>query len=561
MENGGTGRGDGNITAADVEVAGSAAAGGLLSAADVDISGALSLQNLSVGGALSALSAAFQSLTAQGSALRGTTGIDEIRTALIKNPKGQRILLQWASGNLTAGNLLARLNLASLNRPHVQDSAGTHEVAYLDDLLGNILFQFSVYSIGEDEARLPPVNPDRPPGLNEKAIVKSWNGTPAYTAWDGGTWAYSAPLAKPDDYAWEWVVKNYRGYEYQDYSTVFLIYSHDEDWSVIDLPLKLYRPFAEQNVIDNNAKEWIRFANNFISDIPAVKLRCDDGSQLPTEISLNHVIKQTILDAITDIDIELSTDLTEERNEKLTLKLTFKQLNPDNTEVSPRRFKEAQIHLQSLITHWGEIEGGLLDQTDLQEELDKKANIVFNFTKPDGATVDLDMPEVPPLIDEKVNLHDADETAHPFILDKIEQDIAAHDADETAYPFLLQETAEAKQQITDDIATHNADASSHTTLRQDLQQEFEIHLAAHNAGAQSHQNIQTSWNQRLEDHNQDPLEDQHPLIRSQIAAIQTAMLPDPRTLPNGNYLINVAGGVATRYQRRKEKKKICTKNL
>jgi hypothetical protein len=281
------------------------------------------------------------------------------------------------------------------------------------------------------------------------------------------------------------------------------------------------------------------------SDIPAVKLRCDDGSQLPTEISLNHVIKQTILDAITDIDIQLSTDLTEERSEKLTLKLTFKQLNPDNTEVTPRRFKEAQIHLQSLITHWGEIEGVLADQSDLKYALDAKANIVFNFTKPDGATVDLDMPEVPPLIDEKVTLHNADETAHPFILDKIEQDIAVHDADETAHPFLLQETAEAKQQITSDIAAHNADASSHTPLRQDLQSELDVHLGAHNAGADSHQNIQTSWNNRLEDHNQDPLEDQHPLIRSQIAAIQTAMLPDPRTLPNGNYLINVAGGVVT----------------
>jgi hypothetical protein len=281
------------------------------------------------------------------------------------------------------------------------------------------------------------------------------------------------------------------------------------------------------------------------SDIPAIKLLYDDGSQLPTEIRLHEVIKQTILDAITDIDLAFSTDLSDRRNEKLKLKLTFKQLNPDNTVVTPRRYKEAQIHLPSLAAQWGEIEGTLADQADLQAALDEKANIVFNFTKPDGTTVDLDMPEVPPLIDEKVTLHDADATAHPFILDKIDQDIADHDADNAAHPFLLQEIADTKQQITDDIAAHNADTSSHTPLRHDLQQEFETHLAAHNTAANSHQNIQTVWNNRLEDHNQDPLEDQHPLIRSQIAALQQAMIPDARQLPNGNYIINVTDGVVT----------------
>jgi hypothetical protein len=281
------------------------------------------------------------------------------------------------------------------------------------------------------------------------------------------------------------------------------------------------------------------------SDVPAVKLLYDDGSQLPTEIKLHEVIKQTILDAITDIDIDLDTDLSDRRNELLKLKLTFTQLNPDLSAVSPRRAKEAQIHLPSLVAQWGEIEGTLADQADLQAALDEKANIVFGFTKPDGTTVDLDMIDVPPLIDEKVTLHDADAAAHPFLLQKIPDDIADHDADTAAHPFLLQEIADTKQQITDDIAAHNADAASHTPLRHDLQQEFETHLAAHNTAANSHQNIQIAWNRRLEDHNQDILEDQHPLIRSQIAALEQAMIPDARPLPDGNYVINVTGGVVT----------------
>jgi hypothetical protein len=165
------------------------------------------------------------------------------------------------------GNLLDHLKLSSSFRPKVQDTGGTHEVAYLDDLVGNILFQFGLYSIGEHQTNLPPVNQDRPPNLNEKAIVKSWsNGLPAYVKWNGTAWVYDSLVNKPDDYAWEWVVKNYRDSVQEHYASVFVIYSHEELWSIVDIPLELYRPFAEQNVIDNNAKEWIRFAHNFIPD-------------------------------------------------------------------------------------------------------------------------------------------------------------------------------------------------------------------------------------------------------------------------------------------------------
>jgi hypothetical protein len=237
------------------------------------VNGTLTAQSAAISGGtaslstLNAVTAVLQSLTTQAATLHGVSIIDEVRTALAKNPNGQRVLLQWASGNLTLGNLLDHLRLTSSLRPLVQDSGGTHEVAYLDDLIGNILFQFSVYSIGASQTNLPPVNPARPPALNEKAIVKAWSGnTPAYVKWNGTAWVYDSLLNKPDNYAWEWVVKNYRDSANEHYSAVFVIYSHEETWSIVDIPLELYRPFAEQNVIDNNAKEWIRFANNFIPD-------------------------------------------------------------------------------------------------------------------------------------------------------------------------------------------------------------------------------------------------------------------------------------------------------
>jgi hypothetical protein len=271
------------------------------------------------------------------------------------------------------------------------------------------------------------------------------------------------------------------------------------------------------------------------SDVPALKLRYDEGSQLPTEISLNEPIKRTILDAITDIDLEFSTDLTDEHHEQLKLKLTFKQLNPDNTEVIPRRSKEAQIHLPSLIIQWGEIAGTLANQTDLKTALDGKANILVGFTKPDGSVIDLDIADIPSLMEEIMNLHNTDTSAHQAILDEI--------------AGLQQQSDENLQAIRDeidlDIESHNADTSAHTPLRRDLQHEFEIHLAAHNTAANSHQNIQTAWNRRLEEHNQDPLEDQHPLIRAQINALAAAALPDARTLPDGDYKIRVAGGVVS----------------
>jgi hypothetical protein len=198
--------------------------------------------------------------------MHGVTLIDDVRTNLIKNATGQRLLLQWAAGQITIGNLLDEVNLKSKSRPGVEDVAGTHKVAYLDDLVGNILFQFGVYSVGESEAALPPVNPEKPPVVGDIAIVKSWSGTPSYVKWTGSQWQLDSPINKPDDYAWEWIVKNYRSFEYQAYSTVFSIFSHDEDWSIIDLPLEMYRPFAEQDIIDNNAKAWTRYGSNFIPD-------------------------------------------------------------------------------------------------------------------------------------------------------------------------------------------------------------------------------------------------------------------------------------------------------
>jgi hypothetical protein len=273
----------GKLTASSAEITGNETVGGNLSAASATITGnetvngnltagsATITGNETVGGSLTANSATINgTLTAGSAAVSGITNLNELRaeiikTALIKNPNGQRALLQWALGNLTIGNMLDEFSITSSARPKVQDGIGTHDVAYLDDLIGNILFQFSVYAVGESQDDPPPINPNVLPVLDERAVVKSWYGTAAYVKWDGSAWVFDTPIDKPDNYAWEWILKQYRNSE-EHYASVFLIYSHVEDWSIIEIPLEMYRPFLEQNIIDNNAKTWTRYGINYIPD-------------------------------------------------------------------------------------------------------------------------------------------------------------------------------------------------------------------------------------------------------------------------------------------------------
>jgi cytoskeletal protein CcmA (bactofilin family) len=267
----------GKITANKLQVNdrvdGNLAINGGISGSALDISGNASADNvnannLNASNALTAVLATVGSLTTQnGTALHGITAIDDLRAAIVKNPLGTRIMLQWLSGEITLGNMADRLKLQSLNRPKVADAQGTHEVAYLDDLIGNILFQFSVYSLGESQASLPVINPERPPVLNEKAIVKNWsNRVPAYVKWSGTAWAFDSMVEKPDNYAWEWVVQNHRNHTYEHFATCYAIFSHEELWSIVEVPLEMYRPFAEQDTIDNNAKAWTRYGVNHIPD-------------------------------------------------------------------------------------------------------------------------------------------------------------------------------------------------------------------------------------------------------------------------------------------------------
>jgi hypothetical protein len=247
----------GKVTAGSAEVS------------DLVVAGTATINTLNEVNTLRAVNAVLQSLTTQGATMNGVTTIEKIKTALIESKTSNHALLQWALGNLTIGNLDDQIKIMSKERLNAVDDVGPHQVAYLDDLVGNILFQFAVYSIGDSPTALPPINPAQPPSPLDKALVKNWDGTPghenpAYVTWVNEQWVFDSFVNKPDDYAWEWVVKHYRSFEYQDYSTVFVIYSHAEDWSIIDLPLELYRPFAEQNIIDNNAKAWTRYANNFI---------------------------------------------------------------------------------------------------------------------------------------------------------------------------------------------------------------------------------------------------------------------------------------------------------
>ena len=224
--------------------------------------------NLHAGNALTAVLATIGSLTTQnGAVMRGTTTIDDLRAAVVRDPAGTRIMLQWLGGEITLGNLIDRLELRSVSRPRVADTNGAHEVAYLDDLIGNILFQFSVYSLGESQTSLPAINPARPPTLNEKAIVKNWSdNVPAYVRWSGAAWVFDGMVNKPDNYAWEWVVQNHRDHAYEHFATCYAIFSHEESWSIVEIPLELYRPFAEQDTIDNNAKAWTRHGVNHIPD-------------------------------------------------------------------------------------------------------------------------------------------------------------------------------------------------------------------------------------------------------------------------------------------------------
>jgi hypothetical protein len=192
-----------------------------------------------------------------GAALHGITAIDDLRAAVIRNPLGTGIILRWISGEITPGNMADRLKLQSPARPNVADANGTHEVAYLDDLIGNILFQFSVYSPGESRSGLPVINPERPPVVNEKAIVRNWSG---------GAWVFDSMIEKPDNYAWEWVVQHHRNHTYEHFATCYAIFSREELWSTVEVPLEMYRPFAERDTVDNNAKAWTRYGVNHIPD-------------------------------------------------------------------------------------------------------------------------------------------------------------------------------------------------------------------------------------------------------------------------------------------------------
>jgi hypothetical protein len=246
------------------------------------------------------------------SAEMGTAGIDEVYTDVIKSRDGQHEIALHTGHETKIGDGNDNLTLVSKNRVRADDQGGSHEVAYLDDLIGNILFQFGLYSFGESwhldplPEPLPPPEPHEPdalppinlPGMNgqviefdpehpdhyySRFIVKRlWKWIDQYVQWQdagphylrrtGGHWEVdtdsgdNGKVDKPDNYAWEWVVQNYRSVDYQDYSTIYLLFSHHEDWTVIDLPLEMYRPFAEQDIYDKNAKKWIKYAANSAPD-------------------------------------------------------------------------------------------------------------------------------------------------------------------------------------------------------------------------------------------------------------------------------------------------------
>jgi hypothetical protein len=138
-------------------------------------------------------------------------------------------MLQWLGGEITLGNMADRLKLQSLNRPNGADAQGTHEVAYLDDLVGNILFQFSVYALGESQTSLPVINPERPPALNEKAIVKNRsNHAPAYAKRSGTAWAFDRMIGKPDNYARERAAQRRRSHACERFAACRAVFSREE---------------------------------------------------------------------------------------------------------------------------------------------------------------------------------------------------------------------------------------------------------------------------------------------------------------------------------------------
>lgn len=247
-----------------------------------------------------------------GSANIDTAGINEARTDVIKSRDGQHEIALHTAHETRLGDGNDNLTLVSKSRVRADDEAGAHDVAYLDDLIGNILFQFGIYSFGEswhldplpeplpppDPAptdALPPINrpgmkgqvieydPEHPDAYYSRFIVKHlWKWIDQYVQWQdagphylrraAGHWEVDTDsgengrVDKPDNYAWEWVVHNYRSVDYQDYSTVYLLFSHHEEWTILDLPLEMYRPFAEQDVYDKNAKQWIKYAANSAPD-------------------------------------------------------------------------------------------------------------------------------------------------------------------------------------------------------------------------------------------------------------------------------------------------------
>jgi len=98
---------------------------------------------------------------------------------------------------------------------------------------------------------------------------------------------------------------------------------------------------------------------------------------------------------------------------------------------------------------------------------------------------------------EAINIHDEDESAHSFILNKLDTDLSAHDALATAHAPIRAEidsdiaTHDAlstahpaiRAEIGSDIVTHNGDATAHPAAALSLHRLRQVSLRRHSAGA------------------------------------------------------------------------------
>jgi len=205
--------------------------------------------------------------------LKSNTTIMTLITNVIRSSANRAILQFIASTGITLGNNTDHLTLRSNTRPSVVLPDGTNQsIAFLSDFVGSIFFQFAIYSFAIRNS--PPINDKTPPVAGDIAIV-SRHGTqarPAYLKWSNNNWVFDSWIEKPDGRTWQWLIKHHKNTNDEPFTPSFLLFSgtlqqNDEnDWSIINIPLELYRTLRDQDVIDDNTKEWLQWANNSVPD-------------------------------------------------------------------------------------------------------------------------------------------------------------------------------------------------------------------------------------------------------------------------------------------------------